>query len=324
MRHSEREKRIVDAIPKDIESRPAKGRGQSKDSNPPDLVSRSSADDDSSNDSSTLGVVQESEGDMWDDHPSVVINEQAEPEPGPTAPPIPRIVEEESSKASEGADGTEGSPAQVEQPVDPKPRRSPRRKDKSKPKWTRDKDGRLRRFDFAKMSQQEFWQAKSNMSKKDKEEHFASLCAQKPIKACRLSRKKRKYRQRMAHRRAEGDKYLNKMRFDDKENPITVDTILNSPLAKFIHLAANDCGYKGTVKELVCNWVHPLFLKAKAAASKQDNPNWWQAMDSEFAEEFWKAAVTEIETLEAIGAWEVVDETKGMNIINSTWAFKIK
>ena len=111
MRHSEREKRIVDAIPKDVESRPAKGCGQSKDSNPPDLVSRSSADDNSLNDSSTLGVVQESEGDMWDDHPSVVINEQAEPEPEPTAPPIPRIVEEESSKASEGADGTEGSPA---------------------------------------------------------------------------------------------------------------------------------------------------------------------------------------------------------------------
>ena len=76
------------------------------------------------------------------------------------------------------------------------------------------------------------------------------------------------------------------MHFDNKENTIMVDTILNSPLAKFIHLAANDCGYKGTVKELVCNWVHPLFLKAKAAASKQDNPNWWQAMDSEFAEEF--------------------------------------
>ena len=66
----------------------------------------------------------------------------------------------------------------------------------------------------------------------------------------------------MAHLRTEGDKYLNEMRFDDEKNPITVDTLLNNPLAKFIHLAANDCGYKGTVKELVCNWVHPLFLKA--------------------------------------------------------------
>ena len=36
----------------------------------------------------------------------------------------------------------------------------------------------------------------------------------------------------MAHIRTEGDKYLNKMRFDDEENPITIDTLLNSPLAK--------------------------------------------------------------------------------------------
>ena len=80
------------------------------------------------------------------------------------------------------------------------------------------------------------------MSKRDKEKHFVSLCAQIPVRACRLSRKKMKYRQRMAHRRSEGDKYLNEMRFDNEEHPITVDTILNSPLAKIIHLASNDCG----------------------------------------------------------------------------------
>ena len=45
------------------------------------------------------------------------------------------------------------------------------------------------------------------------------------------------------------------------------------PLAKFIHLAANNCGYEVTVTELVSTWVHPLFLKAKAEASKLDNPN---------------------------------------------------
>ena len=318
VRRSEREKRIVDAIPKDIETRPREGRRQSRDSSPPGLAS-SSADDDSVTDSSTLGVVQESEGEMWDDHPSV-ITKRAEPEPEPVAPPIPSVVEEDPVRTSEGADG--GSPARAEQPVEPKPRR----KKDAEPEWRRDTDGRLKRrkFNFSKMNQQEFRQTKSNMSKRDKVKHFASLCAQMPARACRLSRKKRKYRQRMAHLRTEGDKYLNEMRFDDEENPITVNTLLNSPLAKFIHLAANDCGYKGTVKELVCNWVHPLFLKAKAAASKQDNPNWWQAMDSEFAEEFWKAAVTEIETLEAMGAWEVVDKTDEMNVIDSTWAFKIK
>ena len=146
----------MDAIPKDVDTGPAKGRGQSKDSSPPDLVSRSSADDDSATDSSTLGVVQESEGEMWDDHPSVITTEQAEPEPGPVAPPIPSIVEEDPSKASEGA--SERSPARVEQPVETKPRRNPRRNQTRDPEWIRDTDGRLKRrtFNFAKMSQQEF------------------------------------------------------------------------------------------------------------------------------------------------------------------------
>ena len=57
VRHSEREKRIVDAIPKDIESKPVKGRVPSKRSSPPNLVSRSLADGDSTNNSSTLRVV---------------------------------------------------------------------------------------------------------------------------------------------------------------------------------------------------------------------------------------------------------------------------
>jgi len=41
-------------------------------------------------------------------------------------------------------------------------------------------------------------------------------------------------------------------------------------------------------------------------------------VDSKFAEEFWKAAVTEIETLEAMGAWEIVDKTDEMNFLDST------
>ena len=54
----------------------------------------------------------------------------------------------------------------------------------------------------------------------------------------------------------------------------TVETLLDSPLSRFITLAANNCGYSGTTEELVVNWVHPLFLKAKAEASKADNPSW--------------------------------------------------
>jgi hypothetical protein len=77
----------------------------------------------------------------------------------------------------------------------------------------------------------------------------------------------------------------------------SVEDILASPLAKFIHLSANNCGYEGTVTELVTNWVHPLFLKAKAEASKLDNPNWNQAMNGEFAPEFWDACKVKINTL---------------------------
>ncbi len=47
-------------------------------------------------------------------------------------------------------------------------------------------------------------------------------------------------------------------------------------------------------------------------------------MRGPFAEEFWKAAVVDLETLEGMGAWDVVDQTDEMNVIDLTWAFKLK
>ena len=99
---------------------------------------------------------------------------------------------------------------------------------------------------------------------------------------------------------------------------------MKCPLSKFIHFAAMDCGYKGTRRNLVVNWIHPLFLKAKSEASKEDNPNWWQAMNGPFKVEFWEAAMREVKTLEDMDAWEVVDRTEDMNVLAGTWAFKIK
>ena len=104
----------------------------------------------------------------------------------------------------------------------------------------------------------------------------------------------------MAKRQEIGDSMLNAMHFGTESKDITVDELMNSHLAKFIELAANDCGYAGSTKELICNWVRPLFLKAKAAASKEDNPNWWQAINGPLSDEYWKAAVTE--TLEGMDA----------------------
>jgi len=56
----------------------------------------------------------------------------------------------------------------------------------------------------------------------------------------------------------------------------------------------------------------------KAEASNADNPNWWEAMKSNVADEYWKAAVKEIETLEKIGVWDVVDCPEGANVVDST------
>ena len=93
---------------------------------------------------------------------------------------------------------------------------------------------------------------------------------------------------------------------------------MNRTFDFFIKFTANDCGYQGRVHGLVYNWVRPFFLKAKAAASKEDNPNWWQAMKGQFADEFWDAAVTEIQTLEEMDAWDVVDRPTDKNVLDST------
>ena len=87
----------------------------------------------------------------------------------------------------------------------------------------------------------------------------------------------------------------------------TVADLLASPLAKYITLAANDCGYSGTAKELIVTYVYPLFLKAHSAASKADNPGWCKATRGKFADEYWKAIKLEIATLENINAWLVID-----------------
>ena len=99
---------------------------------------------------------------------------------------------------------------------------------------------------------------------------------------------------------------------------------MESLLSNFIHFSANDCGYSGTRLKLIANWIHPLFLKAKSEASSEDNPNWRQAMNGPFREEYWEAACKEVETLEFMDDWEVVDRTPDMNVIDSIWAFRLK
>jgi hypothetical protein len=113
----------------------------------------------------------------------------------------------------------------------------------------------------------------------------------------------------------------------DKTIP-TVADLLASPLAKYSTLAANDCGYSGTTKELIVSYVHPLFLKAHLATSKADNPSWYEATRGKFADEYWEAMKLEIATLENIEAWSMVDcyDSNGAphHVTPSTWAFKCK
>ncbi len=104
----------------------------------------------------------------------------------------------------------------------------------------------------------------------------------------------------------------------------SISDLINSPLSKYITLAANDCGYDGMAEELIVQYVHPLFLRAHSTASKEENPGWQEMMQGKFADDYWKAMEVKIFTLESINVWEVVDRKDDMNVTNSTWAFKCK
>ena len=47
-------------------------------------------------------------------------------------------------------------------------------------------------------------------------------------------------------------------------------------------------------------------------------------MSGKFSDGYCKTSCTEIETLEKMGAWGVIDRTDDMNTIDSTWYFKLK
>ena len=98
-----------------------------------------------------------------------------------------------------------------------------------------------------------------------------------PPQALILLKKKKQLKFKQYHRRLKenGDLLLSMLSMTD--GIPTVAELMDSPLAKYITLAANDCGYSGTAEELIVTYVHPLFLKAHSAASKSDNPSWKEA-----------------------------------------------
>ena len=221
IRQRRREQDIIDAVPTDLTHPPATRRPPSDHDSPSDLVSRSSY-------SSTLGVVHELEGDLWADHPenepSVVIQPEGAPEPEPPpGQPAPNIIPEPEpppspniSQPSNTSEGASPAPAPAEEPrrscrIQEQQRTSEPQQHQSE--WNREPGGRLRRHNFASMSPDQFNSAKAHMSRKDRKQYEVSLGAKKPPRACRLSRKKMKYRQRRKRKQEIGDAMLNAMHF---------------------------------------------------------------------------------------------------------------
>ena len=65
-----------------------------------------------------------------------------------------------------------------------------------------------------------------------------------------------------------------------------------------------------------------MLLSSKSNSA--DNPKWFEAMNGPFREQFAEAAGEEIKTLTEINAWDKVKRENWMNVLKSTWAFKIK
>ena len=69
--------------------------------------------------------------------------------------------------------------------------------------------------------------------------------------------------------------------------------------------------------------VQPHLLKA--ARNDDDSPTFNQVRYSPFAKEWWESMRVELHTLEEeLGAWELVDREDWMNVLPSTWAFRLK
>ena len=84
-------------------------------------------------------------------------------------------------------------------------------------------------------------------------------------------RKRLKYKQHCWKLKDESSMTLNYVQLADSIT--TIAELLDSPIYNFVTLDENDCGYEGKTEYLIVNYVHPLSLKATAAASQADNPN---------------------------------------------------
>ena len=139
--------------------------------------------------------------------------------------------------------------------------------------WKSDANGSLERFNLWT-----FQQGLTKLAKLNRDMFALTLGSRQiPPRALILSKKKKrlKFKQYRRVLKENGDLSLSMMSTTD--GIPTVADLMDSPLADYITLAANECGYGGTAEELIVSYVHPLFLKAHSAASKLDNPSWKEA-----------------------------------------------
>ena len=183
----------------------------------------------------------EAVGDGWIDHPIIqqdpeIVVDQA----------VPNIVPEGDDSITPEGDNY-GSDDGAIAPTCTSNRRRLQRGDLGEPQWGRDANGRLRRANLANLLATK----QISLSAAEKEKFACTLGTKSvPPLASRMSRKKMKRRQHMARCKEVGEIALNAMEM----NVPTVAELINSPLPKFIHLAANNCGYCGSKKELILEW----------------------------------------------------------------------
>jgi hypothetical protein len=74
----------------------------------------------------------------------------------------------------------------------------------------------------------------------------------------------------------------------------------------------------------VINIVDPMVYAIKVRGGDADNPTYQQAIIGADSAEYLKAMKLEVDTLVGQQTWESVPRTEGMNVLKSTWAFKLK
>ena len=119
-----------------------------------------------------------------------------------------------------------------------------------------------------------------------------------------------------------GDMFLQILKF--VEQCPTLAELVDITLDNYITIAANNCGYNVTAEDLIVNYVHSFFLKAKPDKSQEENPNWREVTTVVIADNYWKAMKVEIATLKSMGDWEIIYQDESIIVIDLTWVFNCK